>query len=302
MSVRRSAAVISAVVSAACFGSLAVLTTLAYRSGAQPLQLLAWRFGLASGAMAAFLGLRNPGMLRLDRRHVVDVARMSLTGYGAASICFFFALRFADAAVVGILLYTYPAMVVLFQHFSGRDRAHGGRLMAVAMTFAGCALVADPFTAGGGVKPAGVLLGLGAAAAYAVFSTLSDSWLASGQSRATLMTYVFAFAGVLAAVAALVSGSRLAPVGWTASTWTLLGGVILFPTFIAVLLYLAAVRRLGASQAALISTFEPLFTIVFAGLALGERLTLVQWLGALLVLAGVLVAEAGARVYDQPAV
>lgn len=298
----RSVAVLSAVISAACFGSLAVLATLAYEFGAQPLQLLAWRFGLASGLMALYLAVREASSLKLDRHELVSVARMSLTGYGAASICFFFALKYADAAVVGILLYTYPAMVVLYQHFSGRDRAHMGRLVAVVVTFIGCALVADPFDAAGGVRPAGILLGLGAAACYALFSALSDTWLTSGRSRATLMTYVFAFAGILAAVAAVGTGSRLTPTGWEPGTWLLLAAVIVFPTFIAVLLYLAAVRRLGASQAALISTFEPLFTIVFAGIVLGERLSGVQWLGAVLVLAGVLIAEAGARIFDQAAV
>ena len=67
------------------------------------------------------------------------------------------------------------------------------------------------------------------------------------------------------------------------------------------MLYLQGIRGLGPSQAAVISTLEPLFTIVLAGLVLHERLAPVQWLGAMLVLGGVVFAETSARRIEQPA-
>ncbi len=50
-------------------------------------------------------------------------------------------------------------------------------------------------------------------------------------------------------------------------------------------------KRLGTSRTAIISTLEPLFTIALAALLLGDRLTMAQWLGAALVIVGVLLAE-----------
>jgi len=76
---------------------------------------------------------------------------------------------------------------------------------------------------------------------------------------------------------------------------------VLIPTFAAVVLYLEGIRSLGPSQAAVISTLEPLFTIALAAVVLGERLTPLQLVGAGLVLAGVVAAELGERMSPQPA-
>jgi len=290
----RRASVIAALVSAACFGTLAIFTSLAYSGGALPLQLLTWRFTLAAVLLGGYLALTRPSALRVSGGDLGRYAVISLLGYGAASICFFFALTFTDASVVAILLYTYPAMVVLGERILFGVPLSSGRGVAVALTFGGCALVSDPLAAQGGVQPLGIVLGLGAAACYTAFSMLSDRWL-TGRPRATLMTYLFVYTALLSATAALVTRTPLMPATWEPIVWPMLLGIVALPTFAAILLYLRAVRGLGAGQAAILSTFEPVFTIVLAALVLSESLSLVQWCGAALVLAGVFIAEKAGR-------
>ncbi len=290
----RRSAVVSAVVSALCFGSLAVLASMAYQQGAEPLQLLVWRFGLATVLLAAFLGIRSPASLKVTRGDLARYAVLSGAGYGAASLCFFFALRYVDASVVAILLYTYPTMVVVVERFITGVPLTRSRIVAVAVTFLGCVLVVNPFGEAGAASVIGVLLGLGAAAGYASFSVLSHRWL-KGRSRGGLMVYMFAFTALIALGAALLTGSSISPQAWSTEVWVLLGTIVLLPTFAAILLYFAALRSLGAAQAALISTTEPVFTIALAALVLGERLTIIQWVGAAFVICGVVIAEMGAR-------
>jgi drug/metabolite transporter (DMT)-like permease len=117
-----------------------------------------------------------------------------------------------------------------------------------------------------------------------------------------MMTYTFGIAAVMAAVLAIVSGQSLSPAAWKPEAWWLLGAIVLVPTFAAVVLYLQGIRGLGPSQAAVVSTLEPLFTIVLAWLVLGQSLSVVQLVGAGLVLAGVVAAEIAARATTQPAV
>lgn len=299
---QRRTALIAVAVSAACFGTLAIFTSLAYERGAEPLQLLAWRFGLASLLLAGYLALTRPNALRVPRADIGRFATISMCGYGLASLCFFTALRFADASVVAVLLYTYPAMVAILDWVFGWGPMDGTRFFAVVLAFVGCALVVDPFTAGGGTALPGVLLGLGAAIGYTSFTVLSHRWM-PGRSRPVLMTYMFGTNALLFCAIALVTGSALAPSGWEWPVWALLAAIVLLPTFAAILLYLRALSRIGTAQASLLSTFEPLFTIVLAALILGDRLSLVQALGAALVLMGVVIAELRARTADAlPAV
>lgn len=297
----RRASVAAALVSAACFGTLAVFTTLAYSAGALPLQLLTWRFALAAVLLGGYLALTRPGTLVVPLSDLGRYAAISIFGYGAASICFFFALTHASASIVAILLYTYPAMVVLVEWLLFGERPSRARWAAVGLTFAGCALVVNPFGSGSNVGITGLLLGLGAAAGYTSFTMVSHRKL-EGRPRMTLMTYLFVFTSLMAAAASLLTGTSLDVSGWGPDLWLLLGGIVLFPTFVAIVLYLRALRGLGAGQAAILSTFEPVFTIALAAVVLGEKLAPIQLTGAVLVLAGVFIAERAGAPTEEMAI
>jgi len=293
---------------------------MAYDAGAQPLPLLTWRFVAASLLLAALVASRNPRDLLVSRGDFARYSALALTGYGAASICFFFALKFTDASVVAVLLYAYPAFVTVAGWLFLGEKATLLRGIAVLVTFTGCALVVGLLGGPVHVSTPGVLLGLGAAVGYTLFNLLSSRWL-PGRSQLVMMGYTFGIASIGAAAASIgwtlfelrsqpaldfagrfaLSVASLSPADWSLRVWALLAAIVVVPTFIAVVLYLQGIRGLGASQAALISTLEPLFTIALAWGLLGERLVPVQFAGAALVLVGVVMAEIAARRVDQPA-
>lgn len=299
---QRRWSLVAVIVSAACFGTLAVLTPLAYREGAEPLPLLAWRFMFAAVLLGAVATLRDRRSLLVSRSDIGRFSVLALTGYGAASVCFFFALTYADASVVAVLLYAYPALVTIISWLFLGLKATWQQALGVAMTFLGCALVVGLGSAEVHAQWQGIALGLGAAVGYTLFNLLSHRWL-PGRSRLTMMTYTFGIAVILPVVGtiALDGVGSLNPGDWTAAAWWLLLAIVLIPTFAVVVLYLEGIRGLGPSQAAVVSTFEPLFTIVLAAAVLGERLVTLQLIGAALVLGGVLASEIGARSVGQPA-
>lgn len=303
---------IAVIGSAVCFGTLAVLTPLAYEQGADKLPLLAWRFVFAALLLGVVASVRDRRALAITRGDLARYAALAITGYGAASVCFFYALEYADASVVAVLLYAYPAFVTIAGWLFLGEPPSWKRAGAVAVTFAGCALVAglvgtEPASVwpgfavrlGGGATATawqGIVLGLGAAVGYTLFNLLSHRWL-PGRSRLTMMTYTFGLAAILPALGALVSGgvAALDPSGWTNMVWLLLLAIVLVPTFAAIVLYLEGIRGLGPSQAALVSALEPVVTMILAFWILNEELGAFQYLGVGFVLFGVVLAEILAR-------
>lgn len=290
------------VLSAACFGTLAILTALAYERGVEPLPLLAWRFVISAALLAIVAFARDKRSLVMRRGDLLRYSALALTGYGAASVCFFYALKFADASVVSVLLFAYPALVTLAAWPLLGQRVSWQRGAAVLVTFGGCALVVGIGSGGASARWQGVLLGLSAAIGYTVFNLLSARWL-PGRSQLAMMTYTFGLAALLPIVGtvASVGVQGLSPAGWSLEVWLLLGVIVLVPTFAAIVMYLEGIRGLGPSQAAIIATLEPLFTIVLAWRFLGERLSLLQLIGAAFVLGGVVAAEILSRRADIPA-
>ncbi|MBN2822029.1 MAG: EamA family transporter [Coriobacteriia bacterium] len=286
---RRSSLVV-VILSAACFSTLSILTSFAYMEGARPLPMLTWRFGIVAVLMAIYQVIVDRKKLISGARDMKAYALMSVTGYGAASVCYFYALKFASASVVAVLLYTYPAMVAVLSWIMYRESLTGNRVLAIVLTFAGCAMVLGLLTSHISVTLPGILLGLGAALGYSVFNMLSHT-LVGKRPRIVVMTYTFGLSAISLAVVSLLAGESLSVAAWSSRMWMLLGLIVLIPTFAAVVLYLRGIRALGPSQAAIVSTMEPIFTIILAVTLLGERLIPVQLAGVGLVVAGVVAAE-----------
>jgi drug/metabolite transporter (DMT)-like permease len=288
----RRLALVTVVVSAACFGTLGVLTHFVYAEGVGPLALLTWRFAAASLLMASFQLARGRRELAVTPREIGHFSLLALTGYGAASLCYFFALPLIGVSITSVLLYTYPAIVALIGWVLLGEPFSYRRLAAIALTFAGCALVSRAFEGAARVSVTGIALGLGAGLGYAVFNVLSYRFMGA-RPRIVLMAYTFGISSIAIGIASLLVGAPLSVATWTPLVWALLVAIVLVPTFAAVVLYLGGIQRLGASQAAIVSTFEPLFAILLSAVILGERLTPSQWLGSAVVLAGVVLSEWG---------
>jgi drug/metabolite transporter (DMT)-like permease len=86
-------------------------------------------------------------------------------------------------------------------------------------------------------------------------------------------------------------GHPVLPADIPSDAWPGILGVAVVAGFLATQGFYAGAKRIGAAQASLISTVEPLWTIVAAGVLLGEVLTPVQWIGGGLIITGVLLSQ-----------
>ncbi len=300
----RKSSLWAVVASAACFATLGILTKWAFGAGADPQSMLMWRFAISALLLGSVQLVRDRRQMAITAADLGSFSLLALSGYGVASLCYAFAVKEIGASVTTVLLFTYPAMVCLMGRVFLGEPLPRRRIASVVLTFLGCALVADVLGASGDVTLRGLALGLGAGVGYAVFNLLSYRVL-DRRPRFVIMTYTFGISAVgIAAVTTATTGWPTTA-AWGAGAWIALGLIVLVPTFAAVTLYLGGMRGLGAPHAAVVSTLELPFAIMLAAVFVGERLAPVQWAGAALVLAGVVLAEwgsAGVEMDAAPAV
>ncbi len=266
-----------ALTSATAFGVMPVLTKIVYDDGAEPIGVLAVRFALAAVTLLALARLRGEALPR--GRTLAALLALGGVGYVAQSLCYFFALERISAGLVSLLLYFYPALVVVLGAVLLRDRPRPLAVGCVVVATLGTVLTIGPVEGGQAV---GVALGVGSALAYALY-ILAGSRVRGAGSFATAATVMSACAVVYGGLA-LATGPRLPQ---AAPAWLALGGVALFGTVIAVTTFFAALALLGPSDTAVVSTVEPVVSIAVAGLVLGERLGAVQIIGGVIVLLAV---------------
>ena len=290
-------AVASVALSAACFGAMAVFVRTAYAQGADMPGVLLGRFVLASLALWLLLWWRR---VPLPARGQIPGLVLMGIAYTLQSLCFFGALLFIPAGMVALLLYLYPLFVVLLSWALGLEPLTRRRALALAVCSAGTLLTLGwvPWSGGAAGGSAaldwrGVALGVAAACIYALY-LLGGSRAMRGVAPLAATTVALSAAAVLvlgltAVRAALGHLPHMAP---TALGWSALGAIALVSTVLAMVLLFAGLARLGPSRTALISTLEPVVTVLAAWFLLGEHLGPAQLAGGVLVLGGALLLAA----------
>jgi drug/metabolite transporter (DMT)-like permease len=274
--------------SAASFGAMAIFGKLAYDAGVGVLTLLVVRFVLAALILGAANAARRPRPRLPGRRALLIALGLGAIGYAAQSGLFFTALTRIDAGLTALVLYLYPSLVTLGAVALGRDRLDRVRVGCLLLAFVGLALVlfvGDPAH----VDALGVALALGAAVAYTGYILISDTVLSDRVDPLGLSALVCAGAATSFALAAVVSGK--ASFSFDAIGWLWLGAIAVISTVLAIVLFFGGLARIGPSRTSMISTIEPLVTVVLAFLVFGEQLTATQLAGGVLVLASVVLLQ-----------
>ena len=279
---RRRVGLGACLISATGFGALPVLGKAAYDAGLGPLSLLWGRFALTAVAFwVLVIFVVRPA--RPPRSVIVAGLLMGALGYAVEAGLFFVALERIDASLVELLLYAYPAIVTAVALRGGREAPAPRLLSALALATVGVVAVFGGSLASG-VDPVGLALGLGAAAVYAAY-ILAGERVVPAVHPVLLAALVATGATASFTVAGIVHGGLPHPS--SAEGWKAVAVIAVVCTVIPMAALFAGIGRVGAPTASIVSTFEPVVTVVLAGLVLGEQLSLVEAAGAACVIAAV---------------
>jgi drug/metabolite transporter (DMT)-like permease len=261
-----------------------------------PQSLVLMRFVIAAAVLIALTAARS---LRGRERPLVTVAgarrtRLVITGLGlggvgyAAQATFYFsALERTDAALVAIVLYTYPVLVTVAAVMLGRDRLTPAKVGALVVATFGTLLVL--VGAGvGGFDALGVALAFAAAVTYTVYILVADATFGQVPPM-VLTTLVMTGAALTLSVMAVLAGG--VELDLSAGGWFWITCIAVVSTVLAATAFFAGLHRTGPSAASILSTFEPVATAALAAILLEEFLEPLQLLGGGLVLSSVVLIQ-----------
>lgn len=275
---QRLAGILFVAFSAAAFGTLAIFYRYALAGGIDSLTILALRFSLAALFMLALLALRRESLPR--GAVLIRLIAMGAVGYVGQAFSYLAALRYASAGLVSLLLYLYPVFVAVLSMLFLGERLTRLKVAALGLALAGTALTAGP--AGG--QALGIVLAIAAAAIYSVYIMVGAQVMkhvSAVQSSAVIFSSAAAIYGLLA----LTNGARLPATG---GGWAAVAAIVIIATVLPVVTFLAGLERIGPTNASMLSTLEPVVTVLLAALLFGEQPKPPTLLGGGLILAAVL--------------
>lgn len=255
-----------------------------------PVAFTAVRFAAMFAFSVAILSFAKV-RVRPRREDIPALIASGLTGYFLYQMGFVLGLDRTSALASAILISTHPIFSVIGTWFVRKERPARLEVVGVVIGFLGVAVFLRAWDAFATARP-GDLFSLGAAAAFGTYGVINQPLTRRYPSR-ELMAYGLALGGLLVAVVGMPAMIEQDWTGISLGTWVILAYAIVGPVYLAYVMWNWAIKHRGIPRTVVYGFLVPVLGGTIAVLVLDEPLHAEQVVGAVLVIAGLVVTRLG---------
>ena len=275
------------------------VSKIALQSGLDSLSLVLLRSAGAAIALFGVVLVADSSRLRLRRDELPVLLLYGVVGVAMVQWLYLVALARMPVGISLLIEFTGPVMVALWVHFVQKNRLGRALWMSLALALVGLAMVAQIWD-GMTFDVVGVLAAFGAAVSLATYY-ISGKNMLSGRDTVSVTFWAFAVAALFWSIAkpwwtvpwSALGGEVTLPgsLGITTTTWALVAWIIVLGTVAPFLLVVGGLKRLAPTEAGMLGMTEPVLAGAIAWVWLDEALAVVQVLGSLIVIVGIILAQ-----------
>lgn len=274
------------------WGGMGVMAKGLYAAGVSPWSLVFFRSALGFLACGLVILVLNRDWFRIRREDAPFLAFYGLVSTSAFFALYLYTISLTTVAIAVVLLYTAPVFASLMARVVYGEKLTPLKGVALGLCFAGCVLVTGLESGQLVVGVLGICTGLGSAVTYASFGVMGKH-ARQRYGPLTILFYSMGFATIFLLPVLALPEASLGPYSW--EVWALMIAIAVGPTLLARVLYVAAVKHVEVSRAAIVATVEPVVAAALAAILLGELLAPVQLAGGMLVIVGSVLAQQSGR-------
>ena len=200
-------------------------------------------------------------------------------------VALFTAYRMLNVSLATLIYYAGPMIVLLFSPVLFREKLTGAKLLAIAVVAVGLVCITGSITSGG-MNLSGLIVAVLSALFYAGLITFNKKIHRTSGMQTAAIELDVAFVVVLIYVLCTAGLPQFQKSDWPYVAW-----IGLVNTGLAYLLYFSGLQKLPGQSVALISYADPVAALIFSALLLGEKLTAIQLIGAVLIIGGAMLGE-----------
>lgn len=273
------------IVSAIIFGSMPLMAKFIYAEGVNSLSLVFLRSALSVPMLALLAKVRGQS-LKISPKALPSVSIIALMGCCVTPLLLFTSYQYIDSGTATVFHFIYPAVVVLLGILFLKNKVKVGNLVSLLICIVGVCLF---YTPGEALSPLGSGIALLSGVTYAVYIVLLAGFRYKEISGFVFSFYVAIICSAVMLIVCLCSGQLKLPtslVGWVLC--------ILFAFAInvgAVVLFQCGTFIIGGERASILSTFEPITSIIAGAIVFHETVGWRTVVGSVLVIsASILIA------------
>ena len=270
-------------IAAVLFGFMPIWVKQANAAGMGTLEICFIRSLIAGVIMFIVLLLRRQS-LRLQAKQLKWLTLAGLLVYAPTLLSLYAAYLYLPAGVATSLHYLFPVLVMLLSWLVLGRQLRRLQWLAVFMSLVGIWCMSGSSSGGSWI---GVGLALASALLFAVYILMIDNPALKEVSSMVIIFYVCMFTAAFFFIVLLARGQW--PVVFNPVGWLYCCLVAILCAAVAMILFIIGVKSIGPDNTAILSTLEPVVSIVAGIVILGEILTPTIIIGCLLVLGAVFI-------------
>lgn len=279
----RTKGFLATVVSATFFGFIPLMVKVVCSGRGNTLAAAFYRFALSLPALYIYLKVKKIPM-RITKTQLRDIVLITVLGYGGTTLILFSSYNYIPLGMATTIHFTYPVFTILGCVIFLHEKIKKMKVFAVALSFCGILFF---YNADGSVSLPGMALAFASGMTYAFYTIyLRESSLKDMDSVKLIFCLNTVGAAMMGAVA-LIAGDFT--VGLTPAAWAVAVFLAVSASFIGVLGYQVGVKCIGPQNTAILSTFEPITSVILGILVYQESFSLRTLLGCLCILSSVII-------------
>lgn len=264
------------------FGAMGVLARGVYAYHYPVLSTLSIRFLFATISMAFYMKWSGTSF-RVSLDEFKLLLLLGIIGYSNFSILYFAGVKYTGAAIVALVFSGFPVFIAIFSKLIYKKPIGKKKSFFLFTSLLALVFLTGKHTHN--VNVFGVFLSLTGSFFYAIYTMFLEHPKVKKIDPVVASFYIIFLTTITLFLHSLIQGQLLLPSNFQI-LWRLLT-LGIFSTSFAILTYYMGVQYLGAIKASIMSNFEAVVSVFLAILFLGERLSLLQWFGAILMIVSI---------------
>lgn len=269
------------------WGFSATIAKFLFKHEVDLLVLVQMRSTLSFVVLFLILFIFKREYLKISTDDIHRFILLGVIGIAGSNFTYYFTLNEINVATAIIMQYTAPVLVVFYGILSKSEKITSVKIISAFVSLLGCSLVVRIFDVGFlSLSKVGILSGVASSFCWAFFNIYGKKVGAKYNIWGNL-TFALMFAGIFW----LFFNPPWKVLNYSADDWLLFFTFAMLSVLIPYFFYFSGLKSIPPSSAIITSTLEPVVAIVSAWVIVGEKLSLVQVFGAILVLTSVVLLQ-----------
>lgn len=286
--------VIYAMLSSVAFGMSPIWTKDACNRGTNSITMLLSRVSITAIILFIYFLVKKVDF-KINKKQFISLAFVSIIGYASTTICLFLSYNHISVGLATTMHFVYPAVVTILMCLIYKEKIHFGKILSILLSMAGIYCLI--YTKNMNVSFKGAFLAIISGVFYSIYIVGIDK---GGIKELDVLVSTF-YVTLITSICVFMFGQCSVGIKIVYDYRVFIdamGGAVL-STLLALVAFVKGIKIIGSSNASILSTFEPIVSVIMGIMVLNEKVNLSIVIGTILIIISVIVLTVSEKVKQK---